>query len=142
MGTARIPRPLNAILCECAFCTFPDKSAASREFARVLRDGGRIRLSDLTRCAALSRELAKSCKTQMRPTQNTPLSLPNRGFAMGSSLLAWISWIADAQPVERRLEYVRYVDLDVRRVENHDEPPTEMVQRITMKLLSTESSSV
>jgi ubiquinone/menaquinone biosynthesis C-methylase UbiE len=26
----------DAVICECAFCTFPDKSAAAREFARVL----------------------------------------------------------------------------------------------------------
>ena len=29
----------DAVICECAFCTFPDKRAATREFARVLRPG-------------------------------------------------------------------------------------------------------
>jgi ubiquinone/menaquinone biosynthesis C-methylase UbiE len=27
----------DAVICECAFCTFPDKSAAASEFARVLK---------------------------------------------------------------------------------------------------------
>jgi arsenite methyltransferase len=39
----------DAIVCECAFCTFPNKQAAANEFARVLRKGGRVGLSDLTR---------------------------------------------------------------------------------------------
>jgi len=32
---------VDAIICECAFCTFPDKPGAAREFARVLKPGGR-----------------------------------------------------------------------------------------------------
>jgi SAM-dependent methyltransferase len=47
----------DAIVCECAFCTFPDKQAAANEFARVLRKGGRVGLSDLTRNGALTPEL-------------------------------------------------------------------------------------
>ena len=45
------------VLCECAFCTFPDKHAAAREFARVLRAGGRVGVSDLTRNGPLGAEL-------------------------------------------------------------------------------------
>src|SRR5713101_142087 len=31
----------DAVICECAFCTFPDKHAAASEFSRILRpDGG------------------------------------------------------------------------------------------------------
>lgn len=39
----RLPLPGNtfdALVCECAFCTFPGKAAAAAEFARVLRPGG------------------------------------------------------------------------------------------------------
>ena len=39
----------DAIICECAFCTSPDKPAAAAEFARVIRRGGRVGLSNLTR---------------------------------------------------------------------------------------------
>src|ERR1019366_2399519 len=39
----------DAILCECAFCTFPSKPVASREFYRVLNAGGQLGLSALTR---------------------------------------------------------------------------------------------
>src|SRR5260370_20220549 len=42
----------DAIICECAFCTFPDKSAAAKEFARVLRSGGSLWISDLP-CAGV-----------------------------------------------------------------------------------------
>ena len=70
----------DAIVCECAFCTFPDKPAAAAEFARVLRDGGAVGLSDLTRGAVLPKEL--------------------------DGLLAWIACIADAQPVEGYVGYL------------------------------------
>src|SRR5579885_2945087 len=64
----------DAVICECAFCTFPDKRAAADEFARVLRPGGRVGLSDLTRAGAVPSEL--------------------------QGLLAWAACIADAQPLE------------------------------------------
>ncbi len=47
----------DAIICECAFCTFPDKPTAANEFSRVLRSGGGIGLSDLTRGSVLPKEL-------------------------------------------------------------------------------------
>src|SRR5712664_2683303 len=47
----------DAIICECAFCTFPDKTSAAKEFARVLRSGGSVGISDLTRDAVLPKEL-------------------------------------------------------------------------------------
>jgi arsenite methyltransferase len=64
----------DAIVCECAFCTFPNKSAAVAEFMRVLRPGGRVGISDLTRAATLPKEL--------------------------DSLLARVACIADAQTIE------------------------------------------
>ena len=37
----------NAVLCECSFCMFPDKSTALIEMRRVLRPGGRIAIADV-----------------------------------------------------------------------------------------------
>ncbi len=70
----------DAVICECAFCTFPDKERAAAEFARVLRPGGRVGLSDLTRTGPLPDEL--------------------------EGLLAWVACIADARPVE---EYAHFL---------------------------------
>jgi SAM-dependent methyltransferase len=39
---------VDGVLCECALCTFPDKTAAAGELARVLRPGGKLALSDMT----------------------------------------------------------------------------------------------
>jgi len=39
---------VDAVICECAFCTFPDKSAAAEEFARILLPPVRVGLSDVT----------------------------------------------------------------------------------------------
>jgi len=102
----------DAIACECAFCTFPQKTLAVREFARVLRFGGRAGLSDLTRGGELPEELG--------------------------SLLAWVACIADAQPVELYVQYLSSAGLLVETVEVHDEALIEMVRKIQGKLLGAE----
>ena len=102
----------DAIICECAFCTFADKPAAACEFARVLRREGRVGVSDLTRAPVLPKEL--------------------------DSLLAWISCIADAQPAESYAEYFRSAGLQICEVENHDGALIEMIRQIRVKLLSAE----
>lgn len=105
----------DALVCECAFCTFPEKNRAAAEFARVLRPGGRVGLSDLTRLAELPEEL--------------------------QGLLAWVACIADARPVE---EYAAYLEAEGIRnveVEKHDEALVEMVRSIQGKLLGAELMS-
>jgi arsenite methyltransferase len=82
----------DALICECAFCTFPDKDAAAIEFARVLRPGGRLGLSDVTRTGSLPAEL--------------------------DGLLAWIACLGDAQPLEQYAKYLRRAGPAVERVEN------------------------
>ena len=111
----RLPFPVasfDAVICECAFCTFPDKTAASREFARVLRSGGGIGLSDLTRGSVLPEEL--------------------------SGLLAWVACIADAQPVDNYVQYLCEAGFRIERVEPHDEALLELVNQVRTKLLSAE----
>lgn len=102
----------DAVICECAFCTFPNKRAAAAEFFRVLKPGGRVGLSDLTRSAVLPPEL--------------------------DSLLAWVACIADARPVEEYVEYLATAGMGCVRVEPHDEALSEMVRSIQGKLLGAE----
>jgi ubiquinone/menaquinone biosynthesis C-methylase UbiE len=102
----------DAVICECAFCTFPDKSAAAGGFARILRPGGRVGLSDLTRGPVLPKEL--------------------------DGLLAWIACIADAQPIESYAAQLNSAGLVVQEVEPHDEALTDLVHNIRKKLLAAE----
>ena len=102
----------DAVICECAFCTFPDKDSAAREFARVLRSGGRTGLSDLTRSGPLPREL--------------------------DGLLAWIACIADARPPAEYAGYLGNAGFQDLSVESHDEALAGMVREIQGKLLATE----
>ena len=102
----------DAVICECAFCTFPNKLAAAREFARVLDTGGRVGLSDLTRRGPLPRSL--------------------------EGLLAWVSCIADARPVAEYVGFLEEAGFQAPSVEPHDEALLELVRDIQGKLLSAE----
>jgi len=105
----------DAVICECAFCTFPDKSRAAYEFARVLRSTGRVGISDLTRAAELPKEL--------------------------EGLLAWIICIADAQPRESYVELFRSAGLRPQAPESHDDALIEMVRQVQGRLLGIEVMS-
>jgi ubiquinone/menaquinone biosynthesis C-methylase UbiE len=110
-----LPCPDNhfdALICECAFCTFPDKQTAVSEFARVVKPGGRIGLSDLTRSGPLPAEL--------------------------EGLLGWIACIADAQPVEQYKTYLQNGGFQMNSVENHNGALTDMIRSIQGKLLGAE----
>jgi ubiquinone/menaquinone biosynthesis C-methylase UbiE len=102
----------DAIVCECAFCTFPDKPAAAGEFNRVLKPGGRLGLSDLTR---------------------TPEPLPEL-----EGLLAWIACIGDAQPAEVYSGILQKAGFEVQTVEDHSHALAELIRQIQGKLLFAE----
>ncbi len=102
----------HAIVCECAFCTFPDKAVAAGEFYRVLGPGGRVGLGDITRSDTLAAELR--------------------------SLMAWVACIADAQPVAGYQERLTAAGFRMDSVTPHDDALTEMVNQIRGKLLGLE----
>ena len=103
----------DAVICECAFCTFPDKAAVAKEFARVLRPGGKVGLSDLTRGPQLPQEL--------------------------EGLLAVIACIAEAKSIEEYGAILRSANFGLDAVELHDDALAEMVQGIRAKLLGLEA---
>jgi arsenite methyltransferase len=102
----------DAVICECAFCTFPDKVATAKEFFRVLRRGGQVGISDLTREGELPKEL--------------------------NGLLAWISCIGDAQPIEGYTAFLRGAGFSVGSVEERSDALEEMTNQIRLKLLGAE----
>src|SRR5713101_4956390 len=103
---------VDAVICECAFCTFPDKTRASQEFARVLRTGGRVGLSDITRAPGPPGELA--------------------------DLMAWIACLADARPANSYAEWMTDAGLTAVTVALHDHVLVEMIRNIGGRLFATE----
>lgn len=99
----------DAVLCECAFCIFPDKGRAASEFARVLRPGGRLGMSDLTRAGALPEAL--------------------------HGLLGWVACIAGAQLVQVYAEHLVAAGLHVDAVEHHDDALRELIEAVQQRLV-------
>ena len=77
----------DAVICECAFCTFPAKPVAAAEFARVLRSGGRLGLTDVTLDPArLDPQLATlaghvACLADARPAAEYEALLAGAGLS-------------------------------------------------------------
>jgi arsenite methyltransferase len=102
----------DAVMCECAFCTFPSKPIAAREFYRVLKPDGQLGLSDLTRTEAARPEL--------------------------EGLLSWIACIGDALPAERYVAILQQAGFEVQSAEDHNDALVEMVRQIQARLLGAE----
>lgn len=100
---------VDGALCECALCTFPDKPAAARELARVLRSGARLALSDLT----------------ARPPE-LPESL--------ASLQAWVACVGDARPLDEIADLLARAGLDVEHTETHDDALAALLDRVEARL--------
>lgn len=102
----------DSILCECAFCTFPSKKIAAKEFLRLLKSGGSLGLSDLTRSEEAMPEL--------------------------EGLLAWIACIGDALPVHRYTGILEAAGFQIRALEDHSNTLSEMARQIQGKLFGAE----
>ena len=102
----------DSILCECAFCTFPSKKIAAEEFLRLLKPGGHLGLSDLTRSEEAIPEL--------------------------EGLLSWIACIGDALPIHRYTGILEAAGFQIRTHEDHSDALSEMARQIQGKLLGAE----
>jgi ubiquinone/menaquinone biosynthesis C-methylase UbiE len=102
---------VDAVVCECALCTFPDKAAAVAEMARILKPGGRVGLTDVALDAGrLDPELA--------------------------SVAGWVACIADARPATEYRRYLECAGLQVTLVETHDDALADMIDTIDARLVA------
>ncbi|MGI5149337.1 class I SAM-dependent methyltransferase [Plantactinospora sp. CA-294935] len=99
----------DAVLCECAFCTFPDKPTAATELARVLRPGGRLGITDVT---------------------VDPGRLPPELTGLGG----WIACVADARPLDEYAQILTAAGLRITDTERHDTAVTTMLDQIEARL--------
>lgn len=109
----RLPLPdgaFDAVICECALCTFPDKLAAAREFARVLRPGGRVGITDVT--VASRRSLPKGLTT----------------------LAARVACIAEARPAAEYARLLTDAGLRITRLEGHADVLAGMLDQIEARV--------
>jgi SAM-dependent methyltransferase len=108
----RLPCPdatFDAVLCECALCTFPDKRAAAAELARVLRPGGRAGIADV-------------------------VAHPERLPPELTGLRAWIACVADARPLPAYADLLGTAGLRVVHTERHDTAMSRMIDQIEARL--------
>lgn len=99
----------DVVICECAFCIFPDKPRAAAEFARVLRPHGRLGITDVT---VRSGEL--------------PASL--------AGLAGTIGCLADARSLDEYLRILDFAGFGAAESEDHRQALIDMVDRIEARL--------
>lgn len=108
----RLPYPdgvFDAVVCECALCTFPDKTRAAAEFTRVLKPGGQLGITDVT---------------------VDPDRLPPELTGLG----ARIACIADARPLDEYAEILATAGLRTLRTERHDAAMLRMIDQSEARL--------
>jgi ubiquinone/menaquinone biosynthesis C-methylase UbiE len=99
----------DAVVCECALCTFPDKPAAAAEFARALAPGGRAGITDVT--------LA-------------PGGLPDEL----AGLAGWVACLADARPADEYQTILADAGLRPILAEAHNAALARMIEQIHARL--------
>jgi arsenite methyltransferase len=99
----------NAVVCECALCTFPDKATAAAEMARVLRPGGRVGITDIT-------------------------ADPDRLPSELTGIDAWVACVADARPASEYRELLEGAGLRVTTIEHHTHTLDRMITQIAARL--------
>lgn len=99
----------DVVISECAFCTFPDKTVAAQEMARVLAPGGRVGLTDVTvRPGGLPPELA--------------------------GLAGWVACVGDAKPLDEYADILARAGLEELAAEQHDEALATMVEQVRARV--------
>jgi arsenite methyltransferase len=109
----RLPLPdrsVDAVIVECAFCTFADKPTAAAEMSRVLRPRGRVGLTDVT---LDTERLDDRLRT----------------------LAGWVACLADARPAEQYAAILSQSGLHVTFRESHDAALLDMIDQIEARLL-------
>jgi SAM-dependent methyltransferase len=99
----------DAAVCECAFCTFPDKATAAGELARVVRGGGRIGITDVW----------------LEPTRLDPDL---------AGLAGRVACLADARPILELCALLEAAGLVVEDIERHDQALLDTIERVEARL--------
>jgi len=100
---------VDVVVCECAFCTFPDKPTAAEELARVLVPGGRLGMADV-------------------------IAVPDRLPSELTGLGAWIACVADARPLDEYVALLADAGLTTTHAERRDHAVTTMIDQIEARL--------
>ncbi len=100
---------IDIAICECAFCTFPDKTKAAAEIARVLVPGGRFGMTDVTVDAeALDPEL--------------------------TGLASWVACLGGARTIDGYVAEFEAAGLRVVATEVHDGAIVAMLDQIRARI--------